>query len=69
MRIWIGLGITLIVLWALLWLVFRIVAGVIHVLVFVGLLLLLYGLLRRGTRQVRDRLGSRGRSGPDEPLR
>jgi hypothetical protein len=69
MRIWIALGITLIILWAVLWLVFRIVAGVIHVLVFVGLLLLLYGLLRRGTRQVRDRIGSRGSPGPGEPLR
>lgn len=59
MRIWIILGIILIVLWAVLWLAFRILAWTVHLLVFVGLLLLLYGLVRRGTRQVRDRFGNR----------
>jgi membrane protein implicated in regulation of membrane protease activity len=57
MRIWITLGVLLIVLWAVLWLVFRILAWTIHLIVFVGLLLLLYGLVRRGTRQARSRLG------------
>ncbi|HSJ25246.1 MAG TPA: hypothetical protein VK929_11280 [Longimicrobiales bacterium] len=57
MRLWITLGIVLIVIWAVLWLVFRILAWTVHLLVFVGLILLLYGLVRRGTRQVRDRFG------------
>jgi hypothetical protein len=63
MRIWMGLGILLIVLWALLWLVFRIVSGLIHLLVVVALLLMLYGLLRRGARQVRGRFGDRSSRG------
>jgi membrane protein implicated in regulation of membrane protease activity len=63
MRIWMWIGIVLIVIWALLWLVFRVLTWAIHLLVFVGLLLLLYGLVRRGTRQARDRLGSRGGKG------
>jgi membrane protein implicated in regulation of membrane protease activity len=68
MRIWIGLGILLIVVWALLWLVFRILAWTVHLLVFIGLILLLYGLLRRGARQVRGRFGDRTRDEPAGPV-
>jgi hypothetical protein len=59
MRIWMWIGIVLIVIWALLWLVFRVLTWAIHLLVFVGLLLLLYGLVRRGVGQARDRFGRR----------
>jgi hypothetical protein len=55
MRPLILLGVVLVVLWVLFWLVFRIVSGLIHVLVIVGLLLILWGLLKRGTRAVGDR--------------
>lgn len=55
MRMWVGLGIALVVLWAVFWLVFRIVAWTVHLLVVAGLLLVLYGLIRRGVRQTRDR--------------
>jgi membrane protein implicated in regulation of membrane protease activity len=64
MRIWIWIGIVLIALWAVLWLVFRILTWTIHLLVFVGLLLLLYGLVRRGARQARNRFGGRNRVDP-----
>jgi membrane protein implicated in regulation of membrane protease activity len=57
MRLWIILGIVLIAVWAVLWLVFRVLTWTIHLLVFVGLLLLLYGLVRRGARQARSRFG------------
>lgn len=56
MRGLIYLGIALVVLWAVFWLVFRIVSGLIHLLVIVGLLLILWGLLKRGTRMVGDRM-------------
>jgi hypothetical protein len=59
MRLYVGLGIALLVLWALFWIVFRVVAWMVHLLVVVGLLLLLYGLLKRGVRQTRDRFGKR----------
>lgn len=57
MRTWVTLGIIVLVLWVVLWLVFRVVAWTVHLLVLVGLALLLYGLIRKGTRQARDRFG------------
>jgi hypothetical protein len=57
MRLYVGLGILLLVLWALFWIVFRVVAWMVHLLVVVGLLFLLYGLMKRGVRQTRDRFG------------
>jgi Flp pilus assembly protein TadB len=59
MRIWVILGVVLIAIWVILWLVFRILTWTIHILVVLGLILLLYGLLRRGARQVRSRFGGR----------
>jgi hypothetical protein len=56
MRALVYVGIALIVLWAVFWLFFRIVSGLVHILVFVGLILVLVGLLRRGKRMVGDRL-------------
>jgi hypothetical protein len=56
---YVWMGVLLLVLWALFWFVFRVVAWVVHLLVVLGLLLLLYGLLKRGVRQTRDRFGTR----------
>jgi Flp pilus assembly protein TadB len=53
------IGIGVIVLWAVLWLVFRVVAFFVHILVVVGLLLILWGLLQRGRRQIGERFGNR----------
>jgi membrane protein implicated in regulation of membrane protease activity len=58
MRIWIILGVVLIAIWVMMWLVFRILSWTIHILVVLGLILLLYGLVRRGARQARSRFGS-----------
>ena len=51
--VWIG--IVLVVLWAALWLGLHIVAGIVHLLVILGVALLLWGLVRKGARAVSDR--------------
>lgn len=53
---WGWLGVALLVLWAVLWLGFKIVSGVVHLLVIVGLAFLVYGLIKRGARAVRSKL-------------
>lgn len=50
------LGVALLVLWAVLWLGFKIVSGVVHLLVLVGLALLVWALVKRGARAVGTRL-------------
>jgi hypothetical protein len=52
----IWLGIVLLILWAFLWLGFKIVSGVIHILVVVGVVLLIWGLIKRGANAVRSKL-------------
>jgi LPXTG-motif cell wall-anchored protein len=46
-------GIVLVALWALLWLGLKIVSGVIHLLVVIGIALLIWGLIKRGASAVR----------------
>ena len=46
------LGVILIVLWAVLWLGFHIVGWIIQLLVIVGIILLVWGLIKRGARAV-----------------
>jgi hypothetical protein len=50
------LGIVLVVLWAFLWLGLKIVSGVIHILVVLGVVLLVWGLIKRGANAVKSRL-------------
>ncbi len=49
------LGVVLVVLWAVLWLGFKIVSGVVHLLVIAGIVLLVWGLVKRGARAVGNR--------------
>jgi hypothetical protein len=49
-------GIVLLILWAVLWLGFKIVSGVVHLLVIAGIILLVWGLVKRGARAVGTRL-------------
>lgn len=49
-------GVALLVVWALLWLGFKIVSGLVHLLLVVAVALVVYGLVRRGARAVRRRL-------------
>jgi len=46
------LGIILIVLWAVLWLGFHIVSGLIHLLIIIGIIMIVWGLIKRGARAV-----------------
>lgn len=50
------LGILLLVLWAVLWLGFHIVTGLIHLLVLVAVVLIVWGLLKRGANAVERHL-------------
>jgi hypothetical protein len=49
--VWVG--IVLVALWALLWLGLKIVSGVIHLLVIIGIALVIWGLIKRGANAVR----------------
>ena len=46
------LGIILIVLWAVLWLGFHIVSGLVHLLVIVAVVMIVGGLIKRGANAV-----------------
>ena len=50
------LGVALLVLWVVLWVGFKIVSGVIHLLVIVGAVLLIWGLVKKGAGAVRSRM-------------
>jgi hypothetical protein len=53
MHIFVPIGAALLVLWAVLWLVFKVVSGLVHVIVLVALVLIVWGLLKRGAAAVR----------------
>jgi hypothetical protein len=53
---WVILGIVLLVFWAVLWLMFRIATGLIHLLVIIAIVAIVGGLLKRGARAVNRRL-------------
>ena len=46
------LGILLLVAWAVLWLGFHVVSGLVHLLVLAAVVLIAWGLLKRGARAV-----------------
>ena len=48
----VALGILLVVAWAVLWLGFHIAGGLIHLLVVIGVVMLVWGLVKRGARAV-----------------
>jgi hypothetical protein len=47
-------GVVLIVLWVVLWLVVKIASVMIHLLVVAGIILLVWGLIKRGARAIRN---------------
>ena len=47
-------GGSLIVLWVVLWLVLKIASVLIHLLVVAGIILLIWGLVKRGARAIRS---------------
>ena len=54
MRALVWAGGLLIVLWIVLWLVLKIASVLIHLLVVAGIVLLIWGLIKRGARAIRD---------------
>ena len=50
------LGVVLVVVWAVLWLGLKMVSGMIHLLVLVGVALIIWGLVRRGANAVQSRM-------------
>ena len=50
------LGLGLLVLWGVLWLGFNIVSGVVHLLVVAAVVMIAWGLVKRGARAVDRRL-------------
>jgi hypothetical protein len=48
MRALVAVGIIILVLWAVLWIGFRIVTGLVHLLLIVAVILVIIGLVRRG---------------------
>jgi hypothetical protein len=50
------LGVILVVVWAVLWLGLKMVSGMIHLLVLVGVALIIWGLVRRGANAVQSRM-------------
>jgi hypothetical protein len=52
----IWLGIILFVLWGVLWLGFNVVGGLVHLLVIAALVMIVWGLLKRGARAVDRRM-------------
>jgi len=54
MRALVWAGGLLIVLWIVLWLVLKIASVLIHLLVVAGIILLIWGLVKRGARAIRD---------------
>lgn len=56
MHPFVWLGAVLLVLWAVLWLGFKIVSGVVHLLVLAAVVLIVWGLVKKGARAVSNRM-------------
>ena len=48
----VSIGVVLLVLWAVLWLGFKIASGLLHLVVVVAVVLIVWGLLKRGARAI-----------------
>lgn len=55
MHVLVWLGIALLVIWAVLWIGFKIVSGIIHVLALLAIVFIVWGLIKKGARAVSDR--------------
>lgn len=56
MPVLVWLGIVLLVLWGVLWFGFKIVSGMVHLLVLLAVVFIVWGLLKRGARAVQRRM-------------
>lgn len=50
------LGVVLLIVWGVLWLGLKMVSGLIHLLALVGIVLLVWGIVRRGANAVQSRM-------------
>jgi hypothetical protein len=56
MHVLVWLGIVLLVLWAILWLGFKIVSGIVHLIVIFAVIMIVWGLVKKGAGAVRNRM-------------
>ena len=56
MHAFVWLGVVLLVLWAVLWLGFKIVSGVVHLLVIAAVAFIIWGLVKKGAHAVGKRM-------------
>jgi hypothetical protein len=52
MRPLVWLGALLLVLWAVAWLGFKVLSGMVHLLLVIGLIMLVWGLISRGASAI-----------------
>ena len=55
MHAFVWIGIVLLVLWAILWLGFKLVSGIIHLLVLLAIAFIIWGLVKKGARAIGNR--------------
>ena len=56
MHFFVWLGVALLVLWGILWLGFKIVSGLVHLIVLVAVVLIVWGLVKKGANAVGRRM-------------
>lgn len=49
-------GIVLLVLWAVLWIGFKVVSGLVHLLLLIAIVMIAWGLLKKGARAIDRRV-------------
>lgn len=55
MHVFVWLGVVLLALWAILWLGFKIVSGIVHLLIILAIAFIIWGLVKKGARAVSNR--------------
>lgn len=56
MHAFVWLGVVLLVLWAVLWLGFNIVSGIVHLLVIAAVVFIIWGIVKKGAHVVGKRM-------------
>jgi hypothetical protein len=56
MHPFVWIGVILLVLWAVLWIGFKVVSGLVHLLVLVALAMIVWGLMKKGARALDRRV-------------
>jgi hypothetical protein len=55
MHPFVWLGVVLLIAWAVLWLGFQIISGIVHLLALAAVVFIVWGLLKKGVNAVTDR--------------